>query len=431
MKTLYFDCSMGAAGDMLTASLLELVPDPDAFVGELNSLGIPHVRFQKAPVSKCGIRGTHMAVLIDGAEEGEADAQGHDHHDHDHGHEHHHAEEHAHDHEDSHGNPHVHHHEHRSLASVEEITASLKVSQKVKEDILAVYRLIAEAESSVHGRPVSEVHFHEVGTLDAIADVAAVCLLMERIAPEAVYASPVHVGSGTVNCAHGILPVPAPATAILLKGIPTYGGAIRGELCTPTGAALLKHFVNSFGEMPMMRTEAIGYGMGRKDFPQANCIRAFLGEAENDLTDSVIRLEINLDDMTAEEIGFATERLFEEGAAEVFTSSVLMKKNRPGTLLTVLCRPEKKEAIVRALFVHTSTIGIRESVVQRYILKRQIEAAETSLGTVHVKRSEGYGVTKAKIEYEDLAEIARREKISLAEARRRAESESVSIWAGQ
>ena len=214
------------------------------------------------------------------------------------------------------------------MHDVEHVVSHMAVSDKVKRDILAVYGLIAQAESRVHGVPVPEIHFHEVGTLDAIADVTAVCLLMEELSPDQVAASPVHVGCGQVQCAHGLLPVPTPATAELLRDIPIYGGEIRGELCTPTGAALLRHFVTSFGPVPAMRTEAIGYGMGKKDFPAANCVRALLGETR-DQTDLVVELSCNLDDMGAEDIGFAMEQLLAAGALDVYTLPIGMKKKLP------------------------------------------------------------------------------------------------------
>ena len=258
MKILYLDCGMGAAGDMLTSALLELIPDREEFIKELNELGIPHVKFTAEKSVKCGITGTHMTVTVHGEEEGE-----HHHHHHDGEHHHHHHDEHLH--EPSHGECHEHHHHHSGMHEIEHIISHLKISDKVRQNVLAVYNLIAEAESHAHGKPVTEIHFHEVGTMDAIADVTAVCMLMEKINPDKVYATPVHVGSGHVHCAHGILPVPAPATAFILKDVPIYGGKINGELCTPTGAALLKTFVDSFGEMPVMKTEKIGYGMGKKD----------------------------------------------------------------------------------------------------------------------------------------------------------------------
>ncbi len=217
---------------------------------------------------------------------------------------------------------------------------------------------------------------------------------------------PVHVGSGHVHCAHGILPVPAPATAYILNGVPMYGGAVKGELCTPTGAALLKHFATRFGDMPVMRTETIGYGMGKKDFEQANCIRAMLGETE-DAGDSVLQLECNVDDMTAEELGFAMETILEAGALEVYTVAAGMKKSRPGTILCVLCHEDAKETLVRVIFRNTTTIGVREHRCSRYTLKRSFETVQTPYGDVQKKLSSGYGVTREKYEYEDLARIAR------------------------
>ena len=215
-------------------------------------------------------------------------------------------------------------------------------SERIRKDILAVFGMIAEAESHVHGVPVTEIHFHEVGTMDAVADIAAVCILMDRLAPDQVVVSPVHVGSGQVKCAHGILPVPAPATAFILKDVPIYGGEILGELCTPTGAALLKYFASRFGAMPVMRTAAIGYGMGKKDFPAANCVRALFGETEQ-TGDIVAELSCNVDDMTAEEAGYAMEALFAAGALEVYTTPAGMKKSRPGLILHVMCRQDKKD----------------------------------------------------------------------------------------
>lgn len=423
MRTLYIDCGMGAAGDMLTAALLELLSESDrkAFLEELSGLGILGVSFHAEPMEKCGIRGTHMRVTVDGVEEESLDAHLHEHHhDHDHSHEH----EHHHDHgEHAHHHDHGHAHHHSGMHDIEHIVRGhMQVSERVKDDIMAVYALIGEAESHAHGVPVSEIHFHEVGSLDAVADIAAVCLLMERLSPDQVIVSPIHVGSGHVHCAHGILPVPAPATAYILKDVPIYGGAIDGELCTPTGAALLKHFATGFGSMPVMRTEAIGYGMGMKDFPAANCVRAMLGETE-DRSEKVTELSCNVDDMTAEQIGFAMERLFETGALEVYTIPIGMKKSRPGTLIRVICREEDREAMVRSIFRHTSTIGIRETSQRRYVLDREIRTVETELGEVRQKISRGYGVIRSKYEYDDLARIAREKDMSVEEVRERISGE--------
>ena len=282
---------------------------------------------------------------------------------------------------------------------------------------MAVYALIAEAESHAHGVPVTEIHFHEVGTLDALADITAVCLLMHRLAPEQVLASPVHVGSGTVRCAHGVLPVPAPAAAELLRDIPVYGGEIQGELCTPTGAALLRRFVTQFGSMPAMRIGAIGYGMGKKVFPRANCVRALLGETADE-TDDVLELACNLDDMSGEALGFAMEALLDAGALDVYTVPIGMKKSRPGVMLCVLCRTQDRERLAQAMFRHTTTLGIRETRHARMTLRRSIRTAETAAGPVRIKCAEGWGVRREKPEYDDLARIAREQDISLADAKK-------------
>jgi len=408
MKTLYLDCSMGAAGDMLAAALLELLPDPDAFVAELNALAIPDVKFSRETSVKCGITGTHLQVTVHGEEEG-----AHDHH-YAHSHDHHHDHEHAHHHNHAHS-----HHHHASLHDIEHIVRGhLSLPTAVADNVMAVYHLIADAESKAHGKPVSEIHFHEVGTMDAIADITAVCLLMHRLAPDEIIVSPVHVGSGQVHCAHGILPVPAPATATILQDVPIYGGSIQGELCTPTGAALLKHFADSFGDMPVMRTSAIGYGMGKKDFPAANCVRALLGE-RSAASDDVIELCCNIDDMTGEAIGYAFDKLFAAGALDVYTIPIGMKKSRPGHLLHVICREAEKDALVRALFAHTTTIGIRENRFRRYTLDRRIETIETADGPVRRKCSTGYGVSREKFEHDDLARIADAQGLSLREAEAR------------
>ncbi|MCH5252779.1 MAG: nickel pincer cofactor biosynthesis protein LarC [Lachnospiraceae bacterium] len=419
MKTLYLDCGMGAAGDMLTAALIELLPNPDEFIEKLNTLSIPGVQIKKETAVKCGITGTHISVTVHGVGESEEMYGHHNKHEHNHGHEHEHKHNHAHD---THQHEHNHAHHHSSMHEIEHIISDLKLPKKVQEDVLAVYGLIAEAESHAHGVPVTEIHFHEVGTMDAVADVTAVCLLMNELSPDEVVVSPVHVGSGHVKCAHGVLPVPAPATAHILKDVPIYGGDIKGELCTPTGAALLKHFATRFGAMPVMKTQAIGYGMGKKDFETANCVRAMLGETA-DKTDVMLELSCNVDDMTAEAIGFATERLFEGGAHEVYTIPIGMKKSRPGTLIRVICKEQDKENILHLLFQHTTTIGVREAVTHRYVLNRSMETVQTPYGEVRRKISSGYGVLRMKYEYDDLSRIAKEQNISLDEVKKRLESD--------
>ena len=311
------------------------------------------------------------------------------------------------------------------MQDIWELIDGLKVSDRVKTDAKAVYALIADAESKAHGRPVSEIHVHEVGTMDAVADVVGVCLLMEALSPDRVLASPVSTGSGHVHCAHGILPVPAPATALILQGIPSQSGHIRGELCTPTGAALLKHFVSAFGERPVMTVDAIGYGMGRKDFEQANCVRAFLGETAGE-REPITKLECNLDDITGEDLGFAMTQLFAAGASDVFTQPIGMKKNRPGILLSVICRPEDADRLAELIMKHTSTLGIRRQDMKRYFLNRKIGTVSTEYGEVRVKYAAGMGVEKAKPEFDDLAALAEKHQVSLSAVRKAAQKALLS-----
>ena len=385
MRTLYIDCGMGAAGDMLTAALLELLPDREGFVRKLNSLGIPGVTVVAERSEKCGINGTHIRVMVHGEEENEH-MHGHHHHDHHHG----------------------------SMSEIRSIVSGLPIPTMVKLDIMAVYEEIARAESHVHGVPVDQIHFHEVGSMDAVADITSVCMLMYELDVDQVIASPVHVGSGQVRCAHGILPVPAPATAHILREIPIYGGSIKGELCTPTGAALLKHFVTEFGDMPAMKLKAIGYGMGKKDFERANCVRVLLGETK-EKPEGIWELSCNLDDMTGEQLGYAMEVLMEQGARDAFTTPIGMKKSRPGVMLTVLCREADKERMIGLLFKHTTTLGIRESFCNRHTLNRRVETVDTAYGPVRKKVSFGHGVRRSKFEYEDVARAAKENNISISE----------------
>ena len=426
MKTLYLECAMGAAGDMLMGALLELFPEPQEQIRRLNALGIPGVTYQMERREKCGILGTHVSVLVNGQEEHSHDhIHGQEHHEHAHMHEQHeHAHEHEHEHDHEHAHEHTHHHDHEdhthahhhsSMADIRHIIGHLALPETVRTNAIAVYEAIARAESHAHGKPVEEIHFHEVGTMDAVADVVGVCMLMDELGVQQVYGSPVHVGSGHVHCAHGILPVPAPATAFLLQGIPCYGGEIQGELCTPTGAALLRRFVTKFGPMPRMTMEKVGYGMGNKDFAMANCVRAILGETET--ADTVIELQCNLDDMTPEDLGYAEEKLMEAGALDVYTTAIGMKKNRPGVLLSVLAKPEDRDTLTKLLFLHTTTLGVRETEHRRKILTRTAYEKNTPWGPVTVKCAEGWGVRREKPEFEDLRRIAEREHISLSEIR--------------
>ena len=273
MKTLYLECNMGAAGDMLMAALYELMSESEKqdFLETMNRL-FPGVEIQPRQAVTCGITGTHMDVTVRGEEEHSHDVALGCGHDHDHIHEHHHEHDHshAHDHHHDHDHDHGHTHHHTAPADIAALLDALDAPAEVKDAAKSIYARIADAEAKAHGMPVEKIHFHEVGALDAVADVTGACLAVHMLRPDHITASPVHLGSGQVRCAHGIVPVPAPATAHLLEGVLCYTGDIRGELCTPTGAALLTHFAESFGPMPVMSLEKTGYGVGKKEFPAAN-----------------------------------------------------------------------------------------------------------------------------------------------------------------
>lgn len=390
---------MGAAGDMLTSALYELLSpaQQNEFLNKINQLGLDGVSFSIEKRDSSGINGSHTTVLINGVSE------------------HHHSHEHEHTHE--------HHHSHNSLHDIEHSISHLNISTSIKEDVTNVYKLIADAESKAHGKEVNMIHFHEVGMYDAIVDITSVCLLIDMLSPEKIFATPIHVGKGTVKCAHGIMPVPAPATANLLVGIPCYSKDIDGELCTPTGAALLKYFVHEFIPLPPLIIKAIGYGIGTKEFKDhSNCLRAILAESFNDntdLKDTIYELDCNVDDMTGEEAGYAIDAILKAGAREAFFENVILKKSRPGLKLTVIVDNANKDKVISSVFKHTSTIGIREVEKKRYVLNRIIEEVNTEFGIMHKKISKGYGFTKSKWEYDDISKVAKDNNLSIREVLKR------------
>ena len=434
MKTLYIECAMGCAGDMLTAALFELLSEEQkaAFLEKMNGLGLPGVRVAAEPAVTCGIAGTHMSVTVHGQEEGDHDDHHHDHdhhhnhHEHDHGHEHTvphlHVRDHIHDHDHEHDHVHdhdhhdhdhphehghEHHHHHASPDHIRGLIDGMDLPEEVKTTARGVYDAIARAEAKAHGCPVGEVHYHEVGALDAVADVVGACYALWLLSPDRIVASPVHVGSGTVRCAHGLMPVPAPATANLLTGVPAYGGEVFGELCTPTGAALLVTFAQSFGPMPALAADRVGCGVGRKVFDRPNCVRAFLGESGGGANGAISELVCNIDDMTPEALAYACEQLLSEGALDVYTLPGTMKKGRSGHLLTVLCDPDQEEALARAVLTHTTTIGLRVRRCEKYFLTPGAATVSTPYGEITVKTAEGFGLTKVKPEHDSVAAAAR------------------------
>lgn len=428
MNLLYLECSMGAAGDMLMGALYELLPsqEQEIFLKQMNRLGLKDVSLSVSRRQKCGIFGTHMEVLIQGKEEEEhMHSHSHSHDGESHSHHHSHTQDaKVHDHHShtqdtaahDHHTHHSHDHHHCSYTEMLHMISQLPLSDTVKSNAQAVYQRIGNAEAKAHESTLEHIHFHEVGTLDALVDVVGCCLLIELLHPDQILASPVHVGSGTIHCAHGILPVPAPATAEILSGVPIYGGQIQGELCTPTGAALLRHFASDFLPMPPMTVSKTGYGMGTRDFPQANCIRAFMGLSQTDpADDEIISLSCNLDDMTGEALGFAIEELMRHGALDAYVIPILMKKGRPGHLLTCLCSSEQERSMSELIFCHTTTRGIRIQELKRRKLSASFQQQESPYGPVTIKQNEGYGICRKKPEYEDMAKIARDQDISFLE----------------
>ncbi len=393
MKALYLECDMGIAGDMLMSALFDLFDNKEEIINKINSLNIPNTNITFTYDEKCGIHGTNARVVVANQEEDDCS--------------------------------HHHSHTHMTLNDVLNIIDSLNAPNRVKSNAKEIYSIIADAESKVHNTTVSQVHFHELGMMDAIADITICCLLINLLDVERIIVSPINVGNGSVKCAHGILPVPAPATAEILNGVPYYKGNINSELCTPTGAALVKYFATDYNTMPIMNVKKIGYGFGKKTFEQANVIRAFYGESDALADEEIVELACNVDDMTGEEISFACERLFDLGAVDVFTESVYMKKSRIGTKITVLCSKDIKSNIILAIFKHTKTIGIREYAVNRYTLKREIKTVNTSLGRISVKCSKGHGTEKKKYEFEDLRNIALENDLSIDEVLKKINNENL------
>lgn len=368
MKMLYIDCSMGAAGDMLSSALLELFPDREETLKKLNSLGLQGVEYTAESVKKSGVSGTRLTVKYLGHEEGAGEA------------------------------PHL-----GRPKNIFAAVHSLSAPEAVKENVEAVFGLIADAESAVHGQKMEDVHFHELGTMDALADVTAFAWLLNALAPDKTVFSPVCVGYGQVECAHGILPVPAPATALLLKGVPAFAGDVEGELCTPTGAALIKYFGGEYSRMPEMTARAVGCGMGSRDYKRPSMVRAFMGQGE----DQAEELCFNVDDMSPEAVSFAMDILRSAGAKDVSWQSVGMKKSRPGLLVRVICAVQDTDEMIRLIFRHTTTIGIRQTLCTRFVLKRKSGLVTTPWGPVRVKSSRGWGTEITKPEFDDVADIAK------------------------
>jgi pyridinium-3,5-bisthiocarboxylic acid mononucleotide nickel chelatase len=385
MRTAYFDCFSGISGDMTVGALVDAGASFKELRAQLATLHIPGYELAIDKVSKQGIAGTKFHV-------------------------------HVHD-------PGM---QHRRLHDIEAILRGSGLASRTQDRALDVFTRLAEAEATVHHTTIDRVHFHEVGAIDSIVDITGAVIGLELLGVKRVLASAVNVGAGFVRAAHGVLPVPGPATAELLKRAPTYARGNDGELTTPTGAALLATLVERFGPLPHLRVEQIGYGAGTKDLPHApNLLRVFIGEDETQGdADMITVLEANLDDMNPEWFEYAQERLFAQGALDVFYTPIFMKKNRPATKLSVLCEAGKVDSIVDALFQNTSTFGMRTYEVRRQKLQRFSQTVDTAYGLVAVKIGQWRGqVVQISPEYESCRQAARRCGVPLKEIYQAAEAQ--------
>lgn len=417
MNILYYDCFAGISGDMNLAALIDLGVEPDYLRNELSTLGLDdEFELVVSRDARNGIQGTRVDVRL------HVQPHGH-HHNHDHEHAHIHGAPHGHEahkhHRDVEGaaaRPHGHH---RNFADIRDIIQSSSLAEEVKETSLCIFRQVAEAEARVHGKPVDEVHFHEVGATDSIVDIVGAAICRHRLGVDAVWASPVELGSGFVRCAHGIMPVPSPATVEILRGIPATRGGTDHEATTPTGAAILAALVDEFTATPAMAIAKTGYGVGHREAILPNVLRVHLAEVEQPRRPGAVQarlLQCNIDDMTGEFLGGLMDLLMENGAMDVHFTPIIMKKNRPAIQISLLCSEAEEERFKLLLFRHTTTLGVKSFPLEKTVLERRLVKLETPLGPVTVKQALLEGVVlHVKPEFEECREIARRHDLPLAE----------------
>lgn len=379
MKIAYFDCFSGASGDMILGALLDAGLDLEHLQKELAKLGLSHYDVGKSAVVKNGISGSQAIVHV----------------------------------EEDH-----HHHHHRHLADISAIIEESTLAAAVKRDSIRIFKRLAEAEAKVHNTTMENIHFHEVGAMDAIIDVVGGVIGLHALEIDAIICSPLHVGSGTVDCAHGTLPVPAPATAELVRGKPVYSTGVLGELLTPTGAAILTTLADDFGPLPPITVDSIGHGAGTADLSIANMLRVFIGSAPQPEkrfgVEQTATIETTIDDMNPQMYDYLIDKILQMGALDIFCTTVQMKKNRRGTLVTILCRPEMVTALSEFLFRETTTIGLRWRLDNRYMLQRDIQTVETRYGKIACKKAtHGEELINIKPEYEDCKRVALEQKVPL------------------
>jgi len=379
MKIAYFDCFSGASGDMILGALLDAGLSLEHLQQELAKLELSHYEVGRTDVVKNGISGSQALVHVE---------QDH------------------------------HHHHHRHLADISAIIEKSTLASAVKKDSIRIFTRLAEAEAKVHNTTKESIHFHEVGAMDAIIDVVGGVIGLHALGIEAIVCSPLHVGCGTVECAHGVLPVPAPATAELVRGKPVYSSGVQGELLTPTGAAILTTLADDFGPLPPMTVECIGHGAGSADRSIGNMLRVFIGTApqpdKSFAMEQTATIETTIDDMNPQMYDYLIEKILEMGALDIFCTTVQMKKNRRGTLVTILCRPEMVTVLSDLLFRETTTIGLRWRLDNRFTLKRDIVSVETRFGAIACKSAtHGDEVINIKPEYEDCKRVAIEQRVPL------------------
>ena len=439
MRIAYLECFSGISGDMFLGALVDAGVSPALLEETVEALGVG-AKLEISKVMRSGISATKVDVWVDGEKDmpreeywakqdvAQAPSPAKAHHDHEHEHGDGHRHEHSHQHESgSHGQsragaaaPHEHGHSHRRLAEIRKIISGAAISDSAKNTAIAVFNALGTAEAKIHDVPVETIHFHEVGAVDAIVDIVCAAVGAEALGVDQIVCSRLNVGGGTVKCAHGTFPVPAPATLELLKGAPVYSSGLEAELVTPTGAAIAKTLAISFGAFPEMKIERSAYGAGSRDFPgHPNVLRIVIGEALAALaaktqSDTISVLEANLDDLNPQVFGYVMDRLLEEGALDVFGMPVQMKKNRPGTLLTVLCKPHDAEKLIQLVFSETTTLGVRRREESRQTLARRWESVRTEWGEVRIKIASMNGtVTNYAPEYEDCRRIAAEHHVPL------------------
>lgn len=398
MKVLYFDCSSGISGNMTLGALMELVDDPDYLQKELKKVHVDGYHLHVSKTKKNGITGTYVDVHLE--------ADHHHYHDHDHEHEHHH-----HDHEHHHVH---HHHDHRNLFDVNKIIDEADIDLKAKELAKKIFLKVALAESKVHNETLENVHFHEVGAIDSIVDIIGTAILITKIAPDKIMSSVVNDGHGFIQCAHGMISVPVPATSEIFAASDVMFRQIDidTELVTPTGAAIIAQLAQSFGTMPAMKVNKIGWGCGTKDLKIPNVLKVLCGTIEEN-QDEILVIETNIDDCSGEILGFTMEQLFAQGALDVFFTPIFMKKNRPAYRLSIACHPQQLKAMQDVIFKHTTSIGLRYRREQRTILNRQNTAVMTPFGEVRGKVIDFDGSRYVYPEYEDVKAIAQKQGLSI------------------